>query len=64
MATGDIQVVVTQVTTQEGIDFDASDVILATVFPATNTDVTIQVIPRKIDGAFITYDVIAQGRIA
>lgn len=63
MATGDIQVVVTQVIAEEGTDFDANDVILASTFPATNTDVTIQVIPRKTDGKFVTYDVIAQGRL-
>ena len=65
MATGDIQVTITQVTKKEGTDFDDVGAILATTFPATNTDVIFKVVPRTTaPGDEVIYDVIAIGRIA
>jgi len=65
MATGDIQVTITQVTKKAGIDFNELAAITAAVFPATNTDVVLQAVQRNTaPGDDVIYDIIAIGREA
>lgn len=65
MATGDIQVTITQVTKKAGTDFNELAAIAAAVFPATNTDVVLQAVQRNTaPGDDVIYDIIAIGREA
>ena len=65
MATGDIQVTITQVTKKAGTDFNELGAILAATFPATNTDVVLQAVQRTTaPGDDVIYDIIAIGREA
>lgn len=64
MASGDVQVTITQVTKKKGTDFNDVGAILASVFPASNTDVIFKVVPRTSNpGDNVIYDIIAVGRL-